>query len=99
MQRSGQSGKSDKRFCPWCEAIYHPELNSDCRAELLQEPKEVLVDLLGHIAGVNAIAMALLQDSPDLLEELGFYNTPQMEGVSRRRLTMQELARKRQRVQ
>src|ERR1041385_3377326 len=105
MQRRGEAAKSEKRFCSWCETLYSPEsgrsspLCPNCRAELLQESKEFLVDLLGHVAGVNAIAMDSLRDSPDLLEELDLYNEPQREGTSRHRLTMQELARKRHKVQ
>jgi hypothetical protein len=70
----------------------------DCRAELMEQPKEFLVDMLGHVTGVNAIAMAAVRDS-DLLENLGVWNAPQREGASRRMLIMKELARKRQRLQ
>jgi hypothetical protein len=63
------------------------------------QPKEFLVDMLGHVAGVNAIAMASLHESPDILEGLLPWNAPKREGFTGRRLTMKELTRKRQRVQ
>ena len=37
-----------------------------CRAELLEQPKEFLLDMLGHVTGVNAIAMAAVRDSVNL---------------------------------
>jgi hypothetical protein len=54
--------------------------------------------MLGHVTGVNAITMASLHESPEILDELLPWNAPKREGFSRR-LTMRELARKRQRVQ
>src|ERR1022692_628534 len=39
---------NDERFCPWCETKYHTRsdqtgpLCSDCRGELLEQPKELL---------------------------------------------------------
>jgi hypothetical protein len=65
----------------------------------MEQLKEFLTDMLGHVAGINAIIMASLHESPDILDELLPWNAPKREGFSRRRLTMKELARKRQRVQ
>ena len=65
----------------------------------MEQPKEFLVDLLAHIAGVNAITMASLREEPEILEGLLPWNAPKREGFTRRRLTMKELARKHQRVQ
>jgi len=38
----------------------------------LEQPKEFLADILGHVAGVYALAMAALRASPYLLEEFGY---------------------------
>ena len=48
---------------------------------------------------VNVITMASLRESPEILDELLPWNAPKREGFAQRRLTMKELARKRQRVQ
>ena len=52
-------------YCPWCDKKYETSADSgpfcdDCRSKLLEQPKEFLVDMLGHVAGVNALAMAAL---------------------------------------
>jgi hypothetical protein len=65
----------------------------------MEQPKEFLVDMLGHVAAVNAITMASLHESPEVLDELLRWNVPKREGFTRRRLTMKELSRKRQRIQ
>ena len=65
----------------------------------MEQPKEFLVDMLGHVTGVNAVVMASLRESPEILDQLLPWNAPKREGFSRRRLTMKELAHKRQRVQ
>jgi hypothetical protein len=71
----------------------------DYREELLEQPKEILVDMLGGVAGVNVIAMASLSlHSPDSLDTLGLWNAPKREGFSRRPVTMKELTRKNRRV-
>jgi hypothetical protein len=95
----------DERLCPWCERKYHPPSGHtgavcpDCREELLEQPKEILVDMLGRVAGVNVIAMASLSlHSPDSLDTLGLWNAPKREGFSRRPVTMKELTRKQRRV-
>jgi len=97
---------NDERLCPWCENKYRatPDYTApicpDCRAELLEQPKEVLVDMLGRVAGVNVITMASLSlHSPDSLDTLGLWNAPKREGFSRRPVTMKELTRKQRRVQ
>jgi hypothetical protein len=96
---------NDERFCPWCETKYHTRsdqtgpLCSDCRGELLEQPKEFLVDMLGHVAGVNVISMASLAlSSPDTLDTLGLWNAPEREGFGRHPITMKQFARKHQRV-
>ncbi len=65
----------------------------------MEQPKEFLVNMLGHVTGINAIIMASLRESPEILDELLPWNAPKREGFDQRRLTMKELARKRQRVQ
>jgi hypothetical protein len=88
------------RVCPWCETKYHaaPDhiglLCPECREELLGESKEFLVDMLGHVCGVSLLTMAEAGNKDDLLQRLGMW-----EGFHRRPLTMQEFARKRQRLQ
>ena len=54
----------------------------DCRAELLEQPKEFLVDMLGRVAGVNVITIASLAlHSPDSLDTLaGVYCEPRHHG-------------------
>jgi hypothetical protein len=107
MQRKKKiTAESQDRFCPWCETKYRPApetkvgpLCPDCRAELMEQPKEFLVDMLARVAGVNAITMASLREEPDILEGLLPWNAPNREGFTRRRLTMKELTRNRQRVQ
>lgn len=98
--------RDGERLCRWCETKYHAAADHsgpicpDCRAELLEQPKEFLVDMLGRVAGVNAIAMASLAlNSPDVVETLGLWNAPQREGLSRRNLTAKEFARKHQKFQ
>jgi hypothetical protein len=64
-----------ERFCPWCERKYDDApsehtgpLCPDCREELMEQSKDFLVDMLGHVAGVNVIAMAALAaNSPETL--------------------------------
>lgn len=99
-------GLDDERLCPWCETKYHPAPDHagtvcpECRAELLEQPKEFLVDMLGRVAGVNVIVMASLAvHSPDSLDTLGLWNAPEREGFSRRPVTMKEFTRKYRRVQ
>src|SRR6266581_5695456 len=106
QRRSKNTAEPTERFCSWCETKYLPApgteagpLCPDCRAELMEQPKEFLVDMLGHVTGVNAIVMASLRESPEILDQLLPWNAPKREGFSRRRLTMKELAHKRQRVQ
>ena len=65
----------------------------------MEQPKELLVDMLGHRAGVNVITMASPRESPEILDQLLPWDAPKRDGFSSRRLTMKELARKRQRVQ
>jgi hypothetical protein len=96
---------NDERFCTWCETKYHgrPDhtgpLCSDCRAELLEQSKEFLVEMLGHVASVNVISMAFLAlNSPDLLDTMGMWNAPRREGFSQRLIAMREFVRKGQRV-
>jgi hypothetical protein len=94
-----------ERLCPWCETMFHaaPDQSSplcpDCRSELLEQSKEFLVDMLGHVSGVNLLTMAAAGDKDDLLERTGMVDTPKREGLSRRPMTMKQFARKRQRVQ
>ena len=88
------------RYCPWCDKKYEAPSDSgplcdECRSELLEQPREFLVDMLGHVAGVNALAMAALRASPHLLEEFGL--TGGGEGA-RPKLTLKELAKTRKRV-
>jgi hypothetical protein len=65
----------------------------------MEHPKEVLVDMLGRVAGVNVIAMASLAvHAPDSLDTLGLWNAPEREGFTRRPVTMKELTRKYRRV-
>jgi hypothetical protein len=97
--------QDDERLCPWCERTYRAPtehagpLCPDCREELLEQPKEILVDMLGRVAGVNVIAMASLSlHSPDSLDMLGLWDAPKREGFSRRPVTMKELTRKNRRV-
>jgi hypothetical protein len=97
--------QDDERLCPWCETKYHPAPDHagtvcpDCRIELLEQPKEFLVDMLGRVAGVNVIVMASLAvHSPDSLIRLALWNAPKREGFSRRPVTMKELTRKYRRV-
>ena len=98
--------QDEKRLCPWCETKYDPpsghpgSLCPDCRTDLLEQPKEVLVDMLGRVAGVNVITMASLAVySPDSLDTLGLWNAPKREGFTRRPVSMKELTRKQRRVQ
>src|SRR5271157_2113353 len=80
-----------ERYCPWCDRKYQAEsdksspLCDECRTELLEQPKEFLVDMLGHVAGVNALAMAALRGSPHLLEEFGLTGSGSEEADSGRR--------------
>ena len=103
--KSRTVGRDDERLCPWCENKYRatPDYTvpicPDCRAELMEHPKEVLVDMLGRVAGVNVIAMASLAvHAPDSLDTLGLWNAPEREGFTRRPVTMKELTRKYRRV-
>ena len=56
-----------ERYCPWCDRKYETKgdksgpLCDECRQDLMEQPKEFLVDKLGHVAGVNALAMAALR--------------------------------------
>jgi len=100
-----KTGPDYGRLCPWCETKYHPAPDHagtvcpDCRTELLEQPKEFLVDMLGRVAGVNVIVMASLAvHSPDSLDTLGLWNAPEREGFSRRPVTMKEFTRKYRRV-
>src|SRR2546428_12623716 len=106
QRRSKNTAEPTERFCSWCETKYWPAAGTklgplcpDCRAELMEQPKKFLVDMLGYVTGVNAIAMASLHESPEILDQLLPWNAPKRERFSRRRLTLKELARKRQRVQ
>ena len=106
QRRTKTAAEPTERFCSWCETKYRPvpgtktgPLCPDCREELLEQPKEFLVNMLGHVTGINAIIMASLRESPEILDELLPWNAPKREGFDQRRLTMKELARKRQRVQ
>ncbi len=99
------SPQDNERLCPWCETKYRaaPDYTApicpDCREELLEQPKEFLVEMLGRVAGVNVIAMASLAlNSPESLDTLGLWNAPEREGFSRRPVTMKELTRKKRRV-
>ena len=88
------------RYCPWCDKKYETSADSgpfcdDCRSKLLEQPKEFLVDMLGHVAGVNALAMAALRASPYLLEEFGLTGGPE---EARSKFTLKELAKARKRV-
>ena len=103
--KSKTLGRDDERLCPWCENKYRATLDytvpmcPDCRTDLMEQPKEVLVDMLGRVAGVNVIAMASLAvHSPDSLDTLGLWNAPEREGFTRRPVTMKELTRKYRRV-
>jgi hypothetical protein len=93
---------SSRNACVAIRAITRNQsgpLCRDCRAELLEQPKEVLVDMLGHVAGVNVISMAALAlSSPDTLDTLGLWNAPKREGFGHHPITMKEFVRKRQRV-
>ena len=97
--------QDEERLCPWCEAKYRPAPDyaatvcPDCRGELLEQPKEFLVDMLGRVAGVNVITIASLAiHSPDSLDTLGLWNAPEREGFARRPVTMKEFTRKYRRV-
>jgi hypothetical protein len=88
------------------EAKYYPAPDyaatvcPDCRTELLEQPKEFLVDMLGRVAGVNVITIASLAlHSPDSPDTLGLWNAPKREGFTRRPVTMKEFIRKYRRVQ
>jgi len=77
-------GQDDERLCPWCERKYRSAQDHagivcpDCRAELLDEPKDFLVDMLGRVAGVNMMALASLAvHAPDSLDTLGVWNAPE----------------------
>ena len=91
------------RYCPWCDKIMRRRptaadcgpLHDDCRSELLEQPKEFLADMLGHVAGVNALAMAALRASPYLLEEFGLTGGSE---EARSKFTLKELAKARKRV-
>lgn len=103
--KSKPLGRDGERLCPWCESKYRaaPDyiapICPDCRTELLEEPKEFLVDMLGRVGGVNVIAMASLAlHSPDSLDTLGIWNAPKREGFTRRPITMKEFTRKYRRV-
>jgi len=105
MPMKHKTGQDDERLCPWCETKYQPAPDHagtvcpDCRTELLEQPKEFLVDMLGRVAGVNVIVMASLAvHSPDSLDTLGLWNAPEREGFSRRPVTMKEFTRKYRRV-
>ena len=98
--------QNDERLCPWCEDRYRPASDytstvcRDCRAELMEQPKEALIDMLGGVAGVNVIVMASLAlHAPDSLEILGLWNTPEREAFSRHPATAKEVTRKYRRVQ
>ena len=98
--------KDGERLCSWCEHTYRATsdrtsgLCPDCRSELMEQPKEVLVDMLGHVAGVNVIAMASLAVyAPDSLDTLGLWDAPVREGFTRHPVTMKQLRRKHRRVQ
>ena len=94
-----------QRLCPWCEEMYDAQtdqtgsLCSGCQSELMEQPKEFLVDLLAHITAVNLLMMAEAGDKDELLEKAGMIDTPKREGFTRRPLTMKQFARKHQRVQ
>ena len=90
-----------ERLCPWCEDRYHPAsaytgtVCPDCRAELMEQPKEFLIDMIGGMAGVNVIVMAALAiHAPDAIEALGLLSTPEREEFWRRPTKMKELTRK-----
>lgn len=93
-------------LCPWCEDRYRPAsdytstLCPDCRAELMEQPKDFLIDMIGGTAGVNVIVMSsLARYAPDAIEALGLLSTPERQGFSRRPAKMKELTRKDRRVQ
>ena len=79
------------RYCPWCDRKYQAEsdnsgpLCDECRTDLLERPKEFLVDMLGHVAGVNALARAALRASPHLLEEFGLTGGPEEGDIGHRK--------------
>lgn len=89
-----------ERVCPWCETKFQaaPDhtglLCSECREELLEQSKEFLVDMLSHVCAVNLLTMAEAGNKDALFQRLGMW-----EGFHHRPLTMQEFARKRQRLQ
>ncbi len=57
------------------------------------------MDRLGHVAGVNALAMAALRGSPHLLEEFGLTSSgPEEADGARCKLTLKELTKNRQKV-
>ncbi len=93
-----------ERYCPWCERKYRPKndesgpLCDDCRTELMEQSKEFLVDMLGHVAGVNALAMAALRASPGILDEFGLASGAEETGFPRK-LALRELTKNRQKVQ
>ena len=95
----------DARICPWCEKQYRTppghtgSVCPECRAELMEQPKEVLVDMLGRVAGVNVITMASLSlHAPDSLDALGLWDSPKREGFTQRPVTMKAFTRKQRRV-
>jgi hypothetical protein len=93
------------RYCPWCDRKYQAESNKggplcdECREELMEQPREFLVGMLGHLADLNALAIAALRASPHLLEEFGLAGSgPEEADGTRRKLTLKELAKSRQRA-
>ena len=87
--------------CPLCDTKYQKEseensmLCDQCREDLLQEPKELLINMLEYLARINAIAMAALRTSPQLIEEFGLAPEFHGAGSMRRKLTLKELSKNR----
>ncbi len=59
----------------------------------MEQSKEFLVDMLGHVAGVNALAT--LRDSPGILDEFGLAAGAEEAG-SPRKLALSELTKNRE---
>ena len=105
-QRAKVPLKEGERLCPWCERSYRASpdyktaLCHDCQADLMDQPKEVLIEMLARVAGVNVIAMASLAVyAPDSLDTLGLWDSPKREGFTRHAVSMKQLTRKLRRVQ
>ena len=65
-----------ERYCVWCESAFlgdgsedAPPLCEACRNKLVAKGKEQLVDLIGYIAGYNAVAMTYLRKIRDLSDD------------------------------